>query len=74
MKVAPELLADNVANDGHYIGPVVSNALRYLLAAFPVTIRGAARVIASKDGKHPDGNPLKPLHWLANRLAEPGIP
>ena len=70
----PELLADNVANEGLYLGPVVRDALHRSLAAFPVTIRSETHGVVTKQGKHPDGDPLKPLHWLANRLAELGMP
>jgi len=70
----PELLADNVANEGLYLGPVVRDALQRGLTAFPITIRSGADAVATKEGKLPDGDPLKPLHWLANRLAEIGTP
>jgi 2-keto-4-pentenoate hydratase len=31
-------------------------------------------VFATRDGKHPDGHPLRPLYWLANYLAAQGNP
>ena len=70
----PELLADNVANEGLYLGPVVRCARERSLAAFPITIRSATHELAAHEGKHPDGDPLKPLHWLANRLAAVDMP
>jgi 2-keto-4-pentenoate hydratase len=33
-----------------------------------------AGVLMTRDGKHPDGHPLRPLYWLINYLAERGEP
>lgn len=70
----PELLADSVANQGLYVGPVVTDAGHRPLEAFPITIRSGDAVVATRDGKHPDGHPLRPLYWLANYLASEGTP
>ncbi len=70
----PELLADSVANQGLFVGPVVADAFRRPLEAFPVTVRTPAGVFATRDGKHPDVHPLRPLYWLANYLAALGDP
>jgi 2-keto-4-pentenoate hydratase len=67
-----ELLADNVANQGLYVGPVVANGLDRALATLPIEVTSNGRTIHSADGKHPDGNPLRPLVWLATFLARRG--
>lgn len=68
----PELLADGVANQGLFVGPVVPDAFDRPLEAFPITVRTGSGVLATRDGKHPDVHPLRPLYWLANYLAERG--
>lgn len=68
----PELLADGIANQGLFVGPVVSNPHGLPLDAFPIVIDGADATLVTRDGKHPDGHPLRPLYWLANFLAGGG--
>ncbi len=68
----PELLADSVANQGLFVGPVLANPWARALEAFPVTIGMGGAVLAQRDGKHPDGHPLQPLYWLANWSAQQG--
>ena len=70
----PELLADNVNNLGLFVGPALKDPWQQKLEAFPVTIRTAEGVFATRDGKHPDSHPLRPLFWLANYLAQRGDP
>lgn len=66
----PELLADCIANEGLFIGPEVPGGLDNVLDAFPLVVKSGDRTLATRDGKHPDGHPFKPLYWLANHLAE----
>jgi 2-keto-4-pentenoate hydratase len=68
----PELLADNIANLGLFIGPSVSGGLTMSLEAFPIVVDSPDGVVLSRDGKHPDGHPLPPLVALANYLAANG--
>jgi 2-keto-4-pentenoate hydratase len=68
----PELLADCIANQGLYVGPALAAPWDSNLETFPVMVRGGGSVIASAEGKHPDGHPLRPLVWLANYLAARG--
>ncbi len=68
----PELLADCMSNQGLFVGPPIANAFAQELAGFPITVQSAARVLFARDGKHPDGHPLRPLVWLANYLAARG--
>ena len=68
----PELLADSIANQGLFVGPVLSNAVGLPLDAFAIVIDGADGTLITRDGKHPDGHPLRPLYWLANFLAAGG--
>src|SRR6202171_4808952 len=65
----PEFLADSIANQGLFVGPVVVDGLALPLAAFRITIDTPNRQLLVRDGKHPDGHPLRPLVWLANHLA-----
>jgi len=68
----PELLADSVSNQGLFVGPIVNDALSRPLEAFPITVRRNDETLMAKEGKHPDGHPLRPLYWLANYLARRG--
>ena len=64
-----ELLADQVSNQGLFVGPVLADGLERSLAAFPIAIDGPPGRLSFRDGRHPDGHPLRPLVWLANFLA-----
>jgi 2-keto-4-pentenoate hydratase len=63
-----EMLADNGNNQGLYVGPVVADAWQHSLAAFALTVSGAEGPMLSREGRHPDGHPLRPLVWLADEL------
>jgi len=67
-----EMMADCMQNQGLLVGPVVPRGLDAALEAFPVTVGGAGGVLSTHDGRHGDGHPLRPLHWLANFLAARG--
>ena len=71
-----ETLADCVSNQGLYIGPVVAAGLDAPLSEFALRIErtdGAApELLKAQQGKHPDGNPLLPLYWIANFQASRG--
>src|SRR6202163_404937 len=60
----PEFLADNIANQGPFVGPVVVDGLALPLAAFRITIDTPNRQLLVRNGEHPDGHPLPPLVWL----------
>src|ERR1700686_3971768 len=68
----PEFLADSIANQGLFVGPVVANGLELPLEAFRIRIDTPNRLLLVRDGEHPDGHPLRPLVWLANHLASSG--
>ncbi len=70
----PEALADSISNQALFVGAVVPDAFTRPLSAIPVTIKAGNDTLATKDGKHPDGEPLRPLYWLANYLAQRGDP
>jgi 2-keto-4-pentenoate hydratase len=63
-----EVVADSANNQGLVIGPVIDNAFGRPIARFPVKVSSAGRTLHEKDGAHADGDPLKPLYWLANFL------
>lgn len=65
----PEVLADNVSNEGLFVGPVLDDAFSRPQEGFPITVATAARTLHERQGRHPDGHPLRPLVWLANFLA-----
>ena len=65
----PEFLADSIANQGLFVGPMLANGLELPLEAFRITIDTPNRQLLVRGGKHPDGHPLRPLVWLANHLA-----
>lgn len=65
----PELLADGIANQGLFLGPSVPEALNQRCEAFVITVEEPQALLLARDGKHPDGHPLRPLVWLANFLA-----
>lgn len=67
-------LADNVANQGLLVGPVLTDPFQRKLEGFHVTFRTPTEVVADREGKHPDGHPLLPLYWLARFLAGRGTP
>jgi len=65
----PELLADQVSNQGLFVGPALNDALSRSLEGFAIAVDGPAGALHRRDGHHPDGDPLRPLLWLANFLA-----
>ncbi|MDQ2961769.1 MAG: 2-keto-4-pentenoate hydratase [Pseudomonadota bacterium] len=65
----PELLADQVSNQGLFVGPILRDAFSRPLEQFPIAIEGPAGALHRCEGRHPDGHPLRPLVWLANFLA-----
>jgi 2-keto-4-pentenoate hydratase len=70
----PDKLADSLSNYGLFLGPEIApeygreNVDGQALPAFRLTLSDATGEIGNWDGKHPDGHPLRALHWLANYL------
>ena len=64
----PELLADQVSNQGLFVGPALRDALSLPLEAFAIVVAGPEGTLHRREGRHPDGHPLRPLVWLANFL------
>lgn len=64
-----ELLADQVSNQGLFVGPVVPDGLGRKLEGFAIAIETPTATLHARAGRHPDGHPLRPLLWLANFLA-----
>jgi len=67
-----ELLADQVSNQGLFLGPVLDDAMQRNLERFAVAIDAPTGALHRRDGCHPDGHPLRPLAWLANFLPDSG--
>ena len=55
---------------GLCVGPVVPDGLNVPLETLALSFEGALN--RAIDGRHPDGDPLKPLVWLVNFLASRG--
>src|SRR5262249_8311456 len=64
-----ESLADSVRHQGMFIGPVASDGPR---DSFHLKITGPNGVVFERVVKHPNGDPLQPLYWLANFLSARG--
>jgi 2-keto-4-pentenoate hydratase len=64
-----EVLADQVNNQGLFVGPALARGLATPLEAFPIAIEANGRTLHALEGRHPDGHPLRPLVWLASYLA-----
>jgi 2-keto-4-pentenoate hydratase len=67
-----ELLADGLFNAGLFLGPEVSGGLARELRRIAITLEVDGTSAQRLDGCHPDGDPVRPLHWLANILRERG--
>lgn len=70
----PEVVADGLANQGLFVGPVVHDPWNKELETLPIVIDSPTGILATHQGKHPDGHPVRPLHWLVNYLANHGKP
>ena len=70
----PEMLADGLANQGLLVGPVLRDPWDRELESLRIVIDSSSGVLASHEGKHADGHPVRPLYWLANYLAVGGTP
>jgi 2-keto-4-pentenoate hydratase len=68
-----ETLADCLSNEGLFVGPAIGlEPADSVLATFPIVVQGPDGIVLERDGRHPDGHPAVPLHWLANFLAGRG--
>ena len=71
------LLADGLFNAGLVIGPRVEfpdgAASHDLRAEFTTGPTSAGETPVSREGRHPDGNVLSSIVWLANFLRERGL-
>ena len=70
----PEMLADGLANQALLVGPVLRDPWDKELESLRIVIASPSGVLASHEGKHADGHPVRPLYWLANYLADVGTP
>ena len=64
-----ELLADHVSNQGLFVGPALADGPRRQLDSFAIAVETPGATLHAREGRHPDGHPLRPLVWLANFLA-----
>lgn len=63
-----EMLADNASNQGLFVGPAVADPWQRSFAEIALKVAADGETIIERDGRHPDGDPLRPLTWLANEL------
>jgi 2-keto-4-pentenoate hydratase len=68
----PELVADNLSNQGLFVGPVVSTLPSDLPGSFLLQVSTSQGVILERECRHPDGHPLRTLRSLMQSLAETG--
>jgi 2-keto-4-pentenoate hydratase len=74
----PDKLADSLSNYGLFLGPSIKDEHGKegvdgaSLPAIALVLNEGERASGSWEGKHPDGHPLRALHWLANYLAGRG--
>ena len=64
-----EILADQINNQGLFVGPVLARGLDAQLEGFAIAVEATALRLHACEGRHPDGHPLRPLVWLASHLA-----
>jgi 2-keto-4-pentenoate hydratase len=65
----PELLADQVSNQGLFVGPILGDGWRRQLGGMAIVVQTPAATLHEREGRHPDGHPLLPMVWLANFAA-----
>jgi 2-keto-4-pentenoate hydratase len=65
-----EILADQINNQGLFVGPVLARGIDATLEGFAVAVDASARILHRCAGHHPDRHPLRPLVWLAGYLAQ----
>jgi 2-keto-4-pentenoate hydratase len=68
-----EQLADQLSNQGLFVGPVLADGLSRPLGECSIAIDSATARLHARTGAHPDGHPLRPLLWLATYLASRAV-
>ncbi|MEO0369768.1 MAG: hydratase, partial [Pseudomonadota bacterium] len=67
-----EMFADCFINQGMFIGPEIDKNAAYHASEVRVTI-GCEGEIQQLDGKHPNLNTYKPVHWLVHTMSQRGV-
>lgn len=68
------LLADGLFNHGLVLGASIAKCnVASMPSELDITLRDATVELLNIKGRHPDGNPLLPIVWLANFLSTQGI-
>jgi 2-keto-4-pentenoate hydratase len=68
-----QLLADGLFNHGLVLGPSIQLSSAGMPSVLEITVRDTAKEHLNISGRHPDGDPLLPIVWLANFLSAQGI-
>jgi len=67
-----ERVADQLINSLLVVGPALPDWRSLPLSALPLEVRVQGHPVFQGRGGHPQGDPLIPLHWLANHLSALG--
>lgn len=65
-------LADGLFNQGLVLGPAVPLGEVPRVGGLPIAVTADGTALGQWVGQHPDGDPCRPLCWLANALAAQG--
>lgn len=69
-----QLLADGLFNHGLVLGaPITLSNAASMPSELDITLSDASAELVNIKGRHPDGDPLLPIVWLANFLSTQGI-
>ncbi len=68
----PELLADHLSNQGLLVGPVMRVDPVEIPGEFPIAVEACGAVLMKRDGRHPDGHPLRAFRALVQFLTRQG--
>lgn len=69
-----QLLADGLFNHGLVLGaPITLSNPASMPSELDITLSDATAALLNIKGRHPDGDPLLPIVWLANFLSTQGI-
>ncbi|HEX4228643.1 MAG TPA: hypothetical protein VHZ07_08225 [Bryobacteraceae bacterium] len=68
----PELLADNLSNQGVFVGPRVDINPQLIPGDFPILVKDGQHTLIERHGRHPNGHPIRSFQALIRSLAQRG--
>lgn len=66
-------LADNLVNQGIFVGPEIDGDLATQAAKIPLKVTANGAILYDVVGEHPNLAPRLPIYWLVNFLASRGL-